>query len=656
MDSFIVSARKYRPATFATVVGQASITNTLKNAILNQQIAQAFLFTGPRGVGKTTCARIMAKTINCQSLTPEGEACGACESCVSFDRSASFNIYELDAASNNSVDDIRSLVEQVRIPPQSGKYKVYIIDEVHMLSTAAFNAFLKTLEEPPPYVKFILATTEKHKILPTILSRCQIFDFRRISVEDIAHHLAFVATSENVEADPDALHIVAQKADGGLRDALSMFDQLVSFAGNKLTYKQVIENLNVLDHDYYFKITDYILQGNISQTLLTINEIIDNGFDGQHFIIGLGQHFRSLLVSQDQETVQLLETSSNIRNLYLKQSSACNAAFLVKVLEINNQCDLDYKISNNKRLHLEIALMQMCRLANPNGQKPEVSITYVAPQHSPAKPVAPVSVSQPPVMSEPQTKVSEPEPEIKPIEFAKPVETIEVVQSVEHVKQVEFVETVKAEQPSIDVMQPVANQSESDQQYSTQEPEKIEAQPEKIDPMPPAPTPEAPKHAARSTFSGINFGDLVNPASTKNKSGEGNEGDKEEILPPDRTPFTQADLERVWKPMAESVSKDQANLYHSLINRIPFLDEDFKIVATVDNKIQHSEMFLKLPEILQFLRSELKNWGIQLEIIVADRPQESRRPYTDEDKLNAMIDKNPAIKSLKDQLNLDIDY
>lgn len=642
MDSFIVSARKYRPASFATVVGQASITNTLKNAIRNQQIAQAFLFTGPRGVGKTTCARIMAKTINCQNLTSDGEACNECESCVSFARSASFNIYELDAASNNSVDDIRTLVDQVRIPPQSGKYKVYIIDEVHMLSTAAFNAFLKTLEEPPPYVKFILATTEKHKILPTILSRCQIFDFRRISVEDIAHHLAYVAKEEHIEADPDALHIVAQKADGGLRDALSMFDQLVSFAGNTLTYKQVIENLNVLDHDYYFKITDYILQGNISQTLLTINEIIDNGFDGQHFIIGLGQHFRSLLVSQDQETVQLLETSAKIRNLYLQQASACNAAFLVKVLEINNQCDLDYKISNNKRLHLEIALMQMCRLASPDGPKPEVNTNYVSAQPTPVKPISSTPVSRP-VQDDLPPKVSEPEPEIK---AAEPV--------------VEEKPVTNEAQPVIEEETPVARAAEPEQTYAEPEPEKTETQPEAPAIQLPAPRPEAPKPTppGSSTFSGINIGGLMNPHSAKDKLAEEEEEEgeeKEEVLPTGREPFSQEDLERVWMPMAKSVSTDLANLYHSLTNRPVVLNEDYRVVVTVDNKIQHNDIFLKLPEILQFLRNELKNWGIQLEILIADRPQETRRPYSDEDKLAAIIDKNPAIKSLKDQLNLDID-
>ena len=367
MESFIVSARKYRPSTFATVVGQASITNTLRNAIRNQQLAQAFLFTGPRGVGKTTCARILAKTINCEQVTEAGEACNTCPSCVTFSKSSSFNIYELDAASNNSVDDIRNLVDQVRIPPQAGKYKVYIIDEVHMLSSQAFNAFLKTLEEPPAYAKFILATTEKHKIMPTILSRCQIFDFRRISVEDIALHLGFVAESEHIDAEQDALHVIAQKADGALRDALSMFDQLVSYAGNKLTYRQVIENLNVLDHDYYFRITGYLLAGDLTNTLITLNEIIENGFEGQHFITGLGQHLRDLLVSQDRETVKLLDTSANIRNQYLQQAAQCRQGFLLKALDICNKYDIDYRSSNNKRLHLEIALMQLCMLSGAEG-------------------------------------------------------------------------------------------------------------------------------------------------------------------------------------------------------------------------------------------------------------------------------------------------
>ncbi|MGA3014198.1 MAG: DNA polymerase III subunit gamma/tau [Bacteroidales bacterium] len=386
MENFIVSARKYRPQTFDTVVGQKSITNTLKNAIRNNQLAQAFLFCGPRGVGKTTCARILAKTINCENLSPAMEACDKCQSCVSFNENASFNIYELDGASNNSVDEIRNLVDKVRIPPQMGKYKVYIIDEVHMLSASAFNAFLKTLEEPPSYAKFILATTEKHKIIPTILSRCQIFDFKRITVEDIAGHLNYVATNEGVAAEGDTLHIIAQKADGAMRDALSIFDQLVSFAGHNLTYETVLENLNVLDYDYFFKITGYILEGDISSTLLIINEILDKGFDGQHFLIGFGEHLRNLLVCKDPVTVKLLETAPTIRNQYLIQANLCPVDFLLKSLDLNNKCDLNYKISNNKRLHLELALMQMCNILDTSEKKTAVAIPKPQPKSVPPTP------------------------------------------------------------------------------------------------------------------------------------------------------------------------------------------------------------------------------------------------------------------------------
>lgn len=362
MENFIVSARKYRPSTFNTVVGQSHITNTLKNAIKNNQLAQAFLFTGPRGVGKTTCARILAKTINCMNLDESIEPCNKCESCVSFNRSASFNIHELDAASNNSVDDIRILVEQVRIPPQVGKYKVHIIDEVHMLSQQAFNAFLKTLEEPPEYAKFILATTEKHKIIPTILSRCQIYDFKRIGVKDIAEHLKYVAESENVATEPEALHIIAQKADGALRDALSIFDQLVSFTGRDLKYKHVVENLNVLDYDYYFRIAGHLYEGQLFDALIVLDKIIESGFDGQHFLSGLGAHFRDLLVCSDEKTVVLLEVGDRIKEQYLAQARQLDIPFLLKALDIIQKIDFVYKTSNNKRLHLEIALMQISGL------------------------------------------------------------------------------------------------------------------------------------------------------------------------------------------------------------------------------------------------------------------------------------------------------
>ena len=316
MENYIVSARKYRPATFDTVVGQRALTTTLKNAIANQKLAHAYLFCGPRGVGKTTCARIFAKTINCLHPTADGEACNECESCRAFNEQRSYNIHELDAASNNSVEDIRSLIEQVRIPPQIGKYKVYIIDEVHMLSQAAFNAFLKTLEEPPHHAIFILATTEKHKILPTILSRCQIYDFNRISVNDTVEHLENVARKEHIEAEPEALNVIAQKADGGMRDALSIFDQVVSFTNGHITYQSVIENLNVLDYEYYFKLTDAFLENRVSDCLLTFNEVLKKGFDGNHFITGLTSHFRDLLVSRDAETLQLLEVGASIRDRY----------------------------------------------------------------------------------------------------------------------------------------------------------------------------------------------------------------------------------------------------------------------------------------------------------------------------------------------------
>jgi len=415
MDNFIVSARKYRPATFDTVVGQDHITTTLKNAIRNKTLAQAFLFTGPRGVGKTTCARIFAKTINCQNLDENIEPCNACDSCLSFNRSASFNIFELDAASNSSVDDIRNLVDQVRIPPQAVKYKVYIIDEVHMLSSQAFNAFLKTLEEPPDYAKFILATTEKHKIIPTILSRCQIYDFKRITVRDIARHLEFVARKEQVQAEAEALQVIAHKADGALRDALSIFDQLVSFAGKELHYELVVEHLNVLDYDYYFKVTDFILEGNIYDCLLTFNKVIESGFDGQHFISGLGAHFRDLLVCTDTKTVDLLEVGERIKERYLAQSARCSPKFLIRALDIVQKADFNYKTSNSKRLHIEISLMQ---LASVNESLTVVPKT-VAPPMIPEKKTEP-SAARPPQQTLPPVQAFKPTPSPPSVQKSEP--------------------------------------------------------------------------------------------------------------------------------------------------------------------------------------------------------------------------------------------
>lgn len=363
MENFVVSARKYRPSNFKSVVGQSHITTTLKNAIKNNHLAQAFLFCGPRGVGKTTCARILAKTINCQNKTAEFEACNTCDSCKAFNNNASFNIHELDAASNNSVDDIRNLVEQVRYAPQQGQYKVYIIDEVHMLSNQAFNAFLKTLEEPPSYAIFILATTEKHKIIPTILSRCQIFDFNRIQINDMAEHLHYIAGEEKIEAEEEALRLIATKADGALRDALSIFDLIVTYsAGNKLTYQETISNLHILDYDYYFKVVDALLEGSIAKVLLIFDEILKKGFDGHNFIVGLSEHLRDLMVCKDESTIQLIQVSETIKKRYLEQSTSASLSFLLSALNISNQCDIHYKGSKNQRLHVELALMKMAKL------------------------------------------------------------------------------------------------------------------------------------------------------------------------------------------------------------------------------------------------------------------------------------------------------
>ena len=366
MENYIVSARKYRPSTFESVVGQRALTTTLKNAIATGKLAHAYLFCGPRGVGKTTCARIFAKTINCLTPTADGEACNQCESCLAFNEQRSYNIHELDAASNNSVDDIRSLIEQVRIPPQIGKYKVYIIDEVHMLSQSAFNAFLKTLEEPPHHAIFILATTEKHKILPTILSRCQIYDFNRINVPDTVEHLQYVAGKEGIQAEPEALNVIAQKADGGMRDALSIFDQVASFTEGNITYKGVIDNLNVLDYEYYFRLTDCFLENKVSDSMILFNEILKKGFDGNHFMSGLASHFRDLLVSKDPQTLPLLEVGASIRERYQMQAQKCEPKFLYRAMKLCNDCDLNYRTSKNKRLLVELTLIQCAQLTLPD--------------------------------------------------------------------------------------------------------------------------------------------------------------------------------------------------------------------------------------------------------------------------------------------------
>ena len=579
MDNFIVSARKYRPSTFNSVVGQTSITTTLKNAIKTKQLAQAFLFCGPRGVGKTTCARILAKTINCENLTEDFEACNECVSCKSFNESTSFNVHELDAASNNSVDDIRNLVDQVRIPPQSARYKVYIIDEVHMLSAAAFNAFLKTLEEPPPYAKFILATTEKHKILPTILSRCQIYDFRRINLEDIADHLAYVAKSENISYDEEALHIISQKADGGLRDALSMFDQLVNSTGHDLTYKSVIENLNVLDFEFYFRITEALLTGNVSAALLTLNEVIENGFDGQHFLTGLASHLRNILVCKDAATIKLLEVSQLLRNRFLEQSKVCPLDFIIRSLDIANKCDLSYRTSSNKRLHIEIALLQMTRM---NPQSSNQGLPAAQPQQptstSPVpQPFVNPKISQQPVTQNPQLRNDTP-------------------QALSHEAKVDYSNQVV----------PITTAAHSVHPSSS-----------------PLPIPQTtsirsnPAHALPTTTK-ISSGTTTLPNSANTKGNitaanssvkedtesfeetESEESEGDQIV--DNKTVTQGALEQAW----DLLQKRFPDLI-SLTFRKPILNEGYKIIYPIVSKLEDTEVIQNRYEILLFLKQTLGN-------------------------------------------------
>jgi DNA polymerase-3 subunit gamma/tau len=532
----------------------------------------------------------------------------------SFNENASFNIYELDGASNNSVDDIRNLVDQVRIPPQMGLYKVYIIDEVHMLSASAFNAFLKTLEEPPAYAKFILATTEKHKILPTILSRCQIFDFKRITVDDIARHLLHVADKEHISADDNALHIIAQKADGAMRDALSIFDQLVSFAGNKLTYETVLENLNVLDYEYFFKITDYILQGDTSGTLLTINDIISKGFEGQHFLIGFGEHLRNLLVCKDAATAKLLETAPSIRNQYTEQSARTPVAQLLKLLDINNRCDLNYKTSNNKRLHLELSLLQMCapmmRLDAAQAPQP------VAPIPSPVRPVPVAPV--PPVA-----------PAAPVIPVAAPVAT-----------------GLATQQPTQAVSSP--------QPSST--PEAVETG--QVHAVEPAAEPMLKKPAET-----VRMRDIKNDFTSATSIRKPIQKAGDEILTPDEeqareaiaTPFTQAELALYWDEYAEKLKSESPHLYATLKTSRPTMQDDWNIGFILDNKVQEDDLTLRKTEMMEFLRANLKNYRIQLRTTIAET-HKTLKPYTDKEKFELMAGKNPVLRNLREELDLEIEY
>lgn len=604
MDHFVVSARKYRPVTFDSVVGQSHITTTLKNAIRTNHLAQAFLFCGPRGVGKTTCARILAKTINCQNLGDDVEACGECESCVSFQNNASFNIHELDAASNNSVEDIRNLIDQVRYPPQTGKYKIYIIDEVHMLSQAAFNAFLKTLEEPPSYAIFILATTEKHKILPTILSRCQIFDFNRIQSKDIAHHLADIARKEGINAEHEALELIGQKADGGLRDALSMFDLNVTFStNNHLTYAAVLENLHILDYDYYFKITDALTAGSIARSLVLFDEILRKGFDGHLFVIGLLEHFRNLLVCKDPATVTLLQVSESAERKYLEQSLMADLSFLLSALSITGQCDINYKSAKNQRLHVELCLMKLANLPqvlqlHSLAAVDETAKKKVEPQQSLNNSVAtsgagttPQSVA--PASGQPSNGAS----------YAQPA--------------MPHVQPVQAAPQQTPPQQPAASRLKNTISLT------------------PSLTPPAQTAKEPTAQPAVEYAAVPNGAK--------------------REELTLANLQRFWYEFSQKrLQAGNSTTEQITLNREIQLNGT-TIEIALDNDHQQDAVMNMRYELLGFLKARLDAPKLDINPRVA--PQEvNRLPYTPAEKFNFLAEKNPYLLELKQALGLDVDF
>ncbi len=625
MDNFIVSARKYRPITFESVVGQAHITGTLKNAIKNNQLAQAFLFCGPRGVGKTTCARILAKTINCQNPNQQMEPCGVCESCVSFQQGNSFSIHELDAASNNSVEDIRNLTEQVRIPPQTGKFKIYIIDEVHMLSSAAFNAFLKTLEEPPSYAIFILATTEKHKIIPTILSRCQIFDFNRIKVDDMAKHLADIAGKETIAFDMEGLHLIAQKADGGLRDALSMFDQIASFSNRNISYQAVIDNLNILDYDYYFKVTDALLAQDVAACLVLFDEILAKGFDGNHFIIGLASHLRNLLVGRDSATLHLLEVSEGIKQKYLVQAQQTDASFLISALNLANQCDLNYRTSKNQRLQVELALIKIAHLPSVlhlSAAAPAADVKKKLVSPTAEAPVAPNAEIKPAEAPKPSP---EPVPSIPSLAINTPIEQTEAPILAAEPKSESSVpsEIPAAELPIIE----------------TPVPEPII---EKASVSLPKPSLMAP---------GISLIPNLNDLT----SAQVEEEEPQYLTGDSADEFSQEILINRWNEYAELVKKQgKINLFTLLTANAPVLQPGFQIELAIENKIQENQLMHERIDLLNFLRKDLNNYQIELITKLVENT-EKKRLYTSVDKYQHMLEKNPKLEEFKKRFNLDLE-
>lgn len=604
MENYIVSARKYRPMSFDTVVGQTSLTTTLKNAIKNGKLAHAYLFCGPRGVGKTTCARIFAKTINCLNPHDNGEACNECESCRAFNEQRSYNINELDAASNNSVDDIRQLIEQVRIPPQIGKYKVFIIDEVHMLSTAAFNAFLKTLEEPPHHAIFILATTEKHKLLPTILSRCQIYDFSRMSVDDTVAHLAAVAAKEGITCEPAALNVIAQKADGGMRDALSIFDQVASFCGGNITYQRTIENLNVLDYDYYFKIVDFCLEGKITETMLTLNEILNKGFDGQHFMTGLASHYRNLLVSRDPQTVSLIDASDDVRKHYQEQAQKCQPRFLMGAMKLCNTCDLNYKASQNKRLLVELTLIETAQLAKGeeipgSGRKPHkvlaplfaaikqqsIAANGHASQKVATSPTSPVQQGQVAASAAPvQNTVSQP--------AAAPKQTIH----------------------------PAAPQAQT----------------------------------VRRTLPSFSIKAAMRHAQEPAQPQEQNVVKQEVQVHKENKPVTALNVVQTWRTFVYNMSDDEIALKMRLDNIEPILlDDGFTFEVVADNEILLNQINNISTQIIPFMRERLQNYQLNMNVrlrTVTDK----KKAFSRYEVYQQMLSTHETLRLLKEEFDLEL--
>ncbi len=601
MEDYIVSARKYRPSAFDAVVGQEALTTTLKNAIASGKLAHAYLFCGPRGVGKTTCARIFAKTINCLHPLPNGEACDECESCRAFNEQRSFNIHELDAASNNSVEEIRALIEKVRIPPQVGKYKVFIIDEVHMLSVAAFNAFLKTLEEPPSYVIFILATTEKHKILPTILSRCQVYDFNRMSVPTIVSHLKFVAEKEGYAYEPAALNIIAQKADGGMRDALSIFDQTASFTEGNLTYKKVIENLNVLDYEYYFRLVDHFLKNETPQCLLLFNEILEKGFEGGHFITGLAAHLRDLLVSHDPVTLPLLEVSEEVKVRYGEQARRCPPKFLFRAIKLCNDCDQGYRTSRNKRLQVEITLIQLSQLtqddeADGAGRSPEKKIKPTFPQQAAATAARPDTA-----------------PTAKPQAARQPAE-----------------------------------------QATTNLQEKAPAYAVRVSPLPQEETTghKIPKIKYGGSFGPsirkLSQGAAAQPAAATPRTAPATQAQEEENIP-----VTEEKICLCWHEFINLLPQEETAMAQRMKVIRPKLVKEEQFEVVVDNEHVKSYMEKMAERIVKYMREKLHNRRIDMTVRTA-APAETNRIYSKPQQYQAMSQKNPALQKLKETFGLEL--